>query len=62
MERQKPEITAELIEYLDGVFADVACDPRVVPPEQHYGSALVVRHLKALRKQQQDGELDDVYV
>jgi hypothetical protein len=49
-----PPITPDLIRYLEAVFPDVAVDPAKEDPRVAYGSAKVVRHLKAVMKNQEE--------
>lgn len=49
-----PPIEPALIRYLEMVFPDVAVDPSKVDPAVAFGSAKVVRHLKAVMATQEE--------
>lgn len=50
-----PEISTALIRYLEKVFPDRAVDPSQKDPARAYGNAEVIRHLRAVQLQQEEG-------
>lgn len=54
MENPCPQVDEALIRYLEGVFPDQCVDPKRGDPAVAYGSALVIRHLKSKREEQED--------
>lgn len=48
-----PEITPDLIRYLDRMFPEQVPDPDKSNPHVVFGRIQVVRHLKQLQKEQQ---------
>ena len=54
MQVRCPEIDDALIRYLIHAFPDVAVDPQKKDPAVAYGSALVVRHLRAVQQSQEE--------
>jgi hypothetical protein len=49
-----PPIDPALIRYLETVFPDAAVDPSKADPAVAYGSAKVIRHLKAVMASQEE--------
>jgi hypothetical protein len=54
MQIRCPELSKQLMDYLDAVFPDSTVDPDKTNPHRAYGRAEVIRHLKAVLQQQQE--------
>lgn len=50
-----PLITTALIRYLETIFPDRVVDPSVTNPAVAWGNAQVIRHLRAVQQQQEEG-------
>jgi hypothetical protein len=54
MQIKCPELSDELITYLEAVYPDQAVDPSKKDPAVAFGNAEVIRHLKAVKQTQEE--------